>query len=191
MSAAPSSSFMSSPGGAGRRMNGGGGPSRAAPSSSMDVESEADYEGARQQQQQQQQPNGDAARANGNGDARRRDDEAVEEGEGGARGGNRRRPRAFRDVDDIPRVKDETGERVKESFEEFLEKCVLASAAALAGSLCLPKLTLTHGPERVPVDTSATSRRKELSHRPGAAARARQAATMLGTSASTLIRLSE
>ena len=176
-------------------MNGGGGPSRAAPSSSMDVESEADYDNAMQQQPQRQ--NGDAVRANGNGngDARRREDEAVEEGEGGARGGNRRRPRAFRDVDDIPRVKDETGERVKESFEEFLEKCVVAPAAAvLARSLsstCLSELTPSaHDPERVLSDHPATSKRKELSHRPGAAARAQQAATMPETSASTSIRLS-
>jgi hypothetical protein len=47
--------------------------------------------------------------------------EAEEEGD---RQGapSRGRPRAARNFEEIPRVNDDTGERVREKFEEFLEK---------------------------------------------------------------------
>lgn len=53
-------------------------------------------------------------------------DEAEEEGEGENEKGRRRRRQAKmgRNPDDVPRVRDETGERVREKFEEFLESCV-------------------------------------------------------------------
>jgi hypothetical protein len=46
--------------------------------------------------------------------------------------GRRRRGKKvqnLRDQDDIPRVRDETGERVRESFEAFLETCVVIAAS--------------------------------------------------------------
>jgi hypothetical protein len=55
---------------------------------------------------------------------RDRGDEAAEEGVGGNRGGNRgARARNLRDINDIPSVSDQTGEKVRESFEHFLERC--------------------------------------------------------------------
>ncbi|KAI7954689.1 hypothetical protein MJO28_005089 [Puccinia striiformis f. sp. tritici] len=58
-------------------------------------------------------------RANGNTPS----GEAEEEGDRqNARRG--RRPRAMRNLEDIPRVNDDTGERVREKFEEFLENFV-------------------------------------------------------------------
>ena len=129
---APSSSnggLLSSPGG-GRGLQG----ARAAmlgglPSTSMDVDGDGDGNGARRVNGHNGvNGNGGAARvrgANGN-----RADEAIDEdeaAEGGA-GGNRRRarPKRYRDAEDIPRVKDETGERVREQFELFLTKWVKA-----------------------------------------------------------------
>lgn len=56
---------------------------------------------------------------------RERPDEAAEEGAG--RGGNRGpRARNLRNIDDIPPVSDQTGEKVRESFEHFLERSVVA-----------------------------------------------------------------
>lgn len=69
-----------------------------------------------------------AAARRENGAPRRGDDEAEEDGEtGGANGVAARRKRQAkigRNQDDVPRVRDETGERVREKFEEFLETCV-------------------------------------------------------------------
>lgn len=49
--------------------------------------------------------------------------EAEEEAEGGARPGPRKnRVKIARDRDEIPAVRDETGEKVKEMFEHFLEE---------------------------------------------------------------------
>ncbi|PLW28505.1 hypothetical protein PCANC_25071 [Puccinia coronata f. sp. avenae] len=49
--------------------------------------------------------------------------EAEEDGDR-AGASSRRRPRAMRNLEDIPRVNDDTGERVREKFEEFLENFV-------------------------------------------------------------------
>ncbi|MBW0476326.1 hypothetical protein O181_016041 [Austropuccinia psidii MF-1] len=49
--------------------------------------------------------------------------ETLEDGRGQA-GSRRRQLKARRDLDDIPRVQDETGERVQEKLEEFLENFV-------------------------------------------------------------------
>jgi hypothetical protein len=90
----------------------------------MDVDSEDGRGAARAQQQQ----NGRGVNGNANGEANGRNgaarDEAIDEDEAG-QGGNRRRarPKRYRDTEDIPRVKDETGERVREQFELFLTKC--------------------------------------------------------------------
>lgn len=67
----------------------------------------------------QQNVAGGNARAAGNGRDRERPDEAAEEGAGGPRGP---RPRNHRDIANIPPVTDQTGEKVRESFEHFLEK---------------------------------------------------------------------
>ena len=63
--------------------------------------------------------NGSVPGANGTGRA----DEAEEEGAAGtgARRGAGRQAR-LNDMDDVPRVKDATGEKVMESFAMFLEK---------------------------------------------------------------------
>lgn len=60
---------------------------------------------------------GDAPRA-------RRADEADEEADGTAarRGPRKNRVKINRDRDEIPAVRDETGEKVKEMFEHFLEE---------------------------------------------------------------------
>ena len=52
-------------------------------------------------------------------------EEEAEEGVGGTRRGTRKnRVKINRDRDDIPAVRDETGEKVKEMFEHFLEELV-------------------------------------------------------------------
>lgn len=120
-----SQGFPSSPGP--RRANGaavgniGGLPSSSAGGQSIASESDAPP------------PNNARARANGGGangvrggrgdrdGDRERPDEAAEEGAG--RAGNRGpRARNLRNIDDIPPVSDQTGEKVRESFEHFLER---------------------------------------------------------------------
>ena len=91
------------------------------------------------------QPTSDAGRANGRitssdpaarGGGRQRQyapDEAMDmdeiEGEDGEGDGPRRRrgKKNLRPAEDIPRVRDETGERVREAFEAFVETCVRPS----------------------------------------------------------------
>lgn len=80
-----------------------------------------------QQRQEAGSSQGDAPRAGpggGGGGARFRrngleEEEAEESGQ--RRGAGRKK--ALRDAEDIPVVKDQTGERVKESFVAFLEGC--------------------------------------------------------------------
>ena len=89
----------------------------------------------RQQQQNGRQANGGAAAATqaAAGDNRRqqndRDDEAMEEGAGPSR--RSRRAANLRDIGDIARVRDETGDRVREGFQEFLESYVALPSARL------------------------------------------------------------
>lgn len=116
-----SQGFPSSPGP--RRTNGaavgnlGGLPSSSADQSILS-ESDAPPRGARARPANGGHQNGDDR----DDDARQnRADEAAEEGAG--RGGNRGpRARNLRNIDDIPAVSDQTGEKVRESFEHFLER---------------------------------------------------------------------
>lgn len=58
--------------------------------------------------------------------SRRGDDEAEEEGAAGARRGagkgGKNRVRIARDQGDVPPVRDDTGEKVTELFQQFLEQ---------------------------------------------------------------------
>lgn len=120
----PSSSngLLSSPGARnGRGAGGAGGMLGGLPSSSMDVDDRQQQPAGGRQQQQQRMNGNNGARNGRNGEA---GDEAIDEDEANGAGGNRRRarPKRYRDTEDIPRVRDETGERVREGFEQFLTK---------------------------------------------------------------------
>lgn len=88
----------------------------AVPTSDIDSQ-EPQRNGRINGQQQQRQRNGQ------NNDD---DDEAMEDMDGGA-APRRRRARNLQNIEDIPPVRDETGERVREGFEAFLTESVCPS----------------------------------------------------------------